>query len=58
MGIVCLGTPCMGVFELKKGAHESQLQSWLGADLEGLAKDLQGEFLDLDHDLDVFQSLF
>lgn len=38
MGIVCLGTPCMGVFELEKGAHESQ--SWLGADLEGLAKDL------------------
>lgn len=40
MGIVCLGKPCMGVFELEKGAHESQLQSWLGADLEGLAKDL------------------
>lgn len=58
MGIVCLRTPCMGVFELEKGAHESQLQSRLGTDLKGLAKDLQGEFLDLDHDLDVFESLF
>lgn len=49
MGILCLETPCMGMFELGKGAHESQLQSWVRSRPLSPSQEFCRETLDWKH---------